>query len=193
MIMTRISSRNDPSLCFDDDDVLGVLSLDMRFMSALYNQFDRSAKNGTFKDLCIVCIRAPGTYMIIELLGNLTTRFGLRGHLQQNKVHIFSVLSKVIQTFQVFNAQEKYPRKDNSSYTFASFLVEHKFFKQFAKRYKGCCPPPFQIHQDHILVLKSQRQIQDSKKALNIKYPSNFLKIDMKIKDAKNIIDGEDC
>ncbi|GKG27138.1 hypothetical protein Tco_0402841, partial [Tanacetum coccineum] len=33
---------------------------------------------------------------------------------------------------------------------------------------------------------------QDSKKALNIKYPSNFLKIDMKIKDENNIIDGED-
>ncbi|GJV05076.1 NAC domain-containing protein 67-like protein, partial [Tanacetum coccineum] len=44
---------------FDDDDALGLISLDMRFMSALYNQFDRSAKNGTFKDLCIVCIRAP--------------------------------------------------------------------------------------------------------------------------------------
>ncbi|GKG14061.1 hypothetical protein Tco_0351021, partial [Tanacetum coccineum] len=32
MIMARISSRNDPTLCFDDDDVLSVLSLDIRNM-----------------------------------------------------------------------------------------------------------------------------------------------------------------
>nr|GEZ70926.1 hypothetical protein [Tanacetum cinerariifolium] len=30
-------------------------------------------------------------------------------------------------------------------------------------------------------------------KAMNIKGRSNFLKVDMKIKDAKNIIDMEDC
>ncbi|GJW38741.1 hypothetical protein Tco_0064586 [Tanacetum coccineum] len=54
-----------------------------------------------------------------------------------------------------------------------------------------------EIHQGHIFTLKSQRHIQDInqdlKKAMNIKGPSNFLKVDMKIKDAKNIIDREDC
>ncbi|GJS34006.1 hypothetical protein Tco_0532388 [Tanacetum coccineum] len=51
MIMARISSRNDPTLCFDDDDVLSVLSLDISMKLVLaWNE----ASNSIILSSCLV-------------------------------------------------------------------------------------------------------------------------------------------